>query len=95
MTTKVRQWRVDAVHKFGCHAPQMIIVTNDDRLHKAEAEALNTAKGRSRLSDFESWSFVATQTNKKQMNGKWYSIEEYNSKIQRVSETFEDYEDWD
>jgi hypothetical protein len=56
---KTRKWRVEPIHKFGYAAPQLFVETNDDRLHKAEAEALKLAKQKSRLSDFNSWSFTA------------------------------------
>jgi len=81
---KTRLWRVDAKHVCGYHAPYMMIVTTEDRMYKAEAEALNEAKLNSRLSDFPKWNFEIYQVNKKLLNGKWYSEKEFQYKIGNV-----------
>ena len=72
-----RLWRVDVIHADGYHAPYFIIETESDREYKAEAEALKEAKERSILSKYESWSFFATNLNRRKLKGKWYTEEEY------------------
>lgn len=77
---KTRFWRVEAIHTRGYKAPSVIIETTADRLWKAELEALTEAKSRSRLADFECWSFEATLLERKKLNGKLLTYDEYSFK---------------
>lgn len=81
--TKSRLWRVDFIHLRGYNAPHSLVETTEERECKAEAEAINMAKKSSRLSDFDCWELTVTNLRKKQLNGKWYTEEEYNSRIGR------------
>ncbi len=73
---KLRYWRVETTHINGYTAPSQFIETEDDRLWKAEAEALKIAKSKSRLADFPQWSFSAIQLDRIKLNGKWYTPHE-------------------
>lgn len=78
--SKIRLWRVDSNHVRGYNAPQMFIETESERLCNAEAEAINLAKLKTRLSDLPGWTIEVTQVLKQKLNGKWYSNEEYEHK---------------
>ena len=80
---KTRQWRVDSIHENGYNAPHFLLETTEERKCKAEAEALKTAKTISRLAGFSAWRLEVTLVNKKKLNGKWYSEEEYDYKTRR------------
>ena len=70
--TKRRLWRVDFTDKIGNQAPSLFIETIEVLKYKAENEAINLAKRRSRLGDFpEIWTITAYSTNKKLVNNKW------------------------
>ena len=58
----------------------MFIETENERLCNAEAEAINLAKQRSRFSEISEWTLEVTQVIKQKLNGKWYSLEEYEHK---------------
>jgi hypothetical protein len=83
MMGKTRQWRVDAIHVNGYHAPHILIETQTDRLCKAEAEALNLAKTVSIFSKMKDWEVSVTLTNRKLFRGKWYSESEFQYKLDR------------
>ena len=83
MIKKTRLWRVDSIHENGYNAPYFFIETTIERKSKAEAEALATAKNRSRLADFTQWTLTVTNVQKKKLNGKWYSQDEYYYKIKK------------
>lgn len=78
---KTRLWRVDVIHVDGYHAPYILSESTTDRLYQAEAEAIKLARENSRLSMFPCWKFVATRIEKKKLNDKWYSEDEYYFKI--------------
>jgi len=78
---KLRYWRVDSTHKLGYNAPSTFIETEEHRLWKAEEEALEIAKSKSRLSDYpQSWTFSATLLDRVNLNGKWYTPYDYSLK---------------
>jgi hypothetical protein len=80
---KTRLWRVDAIHTDGYHAQHLILESEEDRKCSAEAEALKTAKKKSRFSELSGWRLEVTLLNKKKFNGKWYSEEEYDYKTRK------------
>ena len=57
MKRKYRKWRVEATHVNGYTAPSTIVETEDGRLWKAEVNAIEIAKSRSRLADFSQYTF--------------------------------------
>lgn len=84
---KHRQWRVDITHKMGYHAPYLMVETNEYLRYKAETQALKIARELSRLSDFKGWTFTAICTERKLINGKWYSqaqIDKHNEKLEKL-----------
>lgn len=80
---KTRQWRVDAIHVNGYHAPHILIETETDRLCKAEAEALNLANKVSVFSKMKDWEIRVSLTNRKLFRGKWYSELEFQYKLEK------------
>jgi hypothetical protein len=81
--TKCRLWRVDITHIAGYQAPYLMVETTEDLKYKAEMQALELAKQKTRLSSFECWTFTAYCTGKKMRNGKWLTdaeIEAYRLK---------------
>ena len=87
--TKSRLWRVDFTNQIGNQAPYLMVETTEDLKYKAELQALEFAKERSRLADFENWTMSATCTGKKLRNGKWFTdleIETYREKMKAKAE---------
>jgi len=60
---KLRKWRVEIIHVNGYTAPSIPVWTEGDRLWKAEANAIKTAKSQSRLADFPQYTFKAVHLN--------------------------------
>jgi hypothetical protein len=85
--TKCRLWRVDITHIAGYQAPSLLIETTEVLKYKAEEEAIQIAKTKSRLNDFpESWSFTSYCTGKKLRNGKWLTDAEIEARKLKLRE---------
>jgi hypothetical protein len=83
---KLRLWRVDCTSNLGYNAPSKFIVSEGDRLWKAEQMAIEEAQASSRLKDFpKTWTFTATLMDREFLNGKWYTLHDYSLKTSKES----------
>lgn len=81
--SKSRLWRVDISHVRGYQAPHILVETSAYLRYDAEVEALQLAKERTELSKFDCWKFSATKVDRKFLDGKWLTPQEFERAIEK------------